>query len=87
MKFVDTSFDLDDRYSLGFEETSSTAYLSIPVSSSATDYDEYYAISSAEYAAFNTHRELARAFAEQCRRREHDDRLMLKPGWNRGTPR
>ena len=28
----------------------------------------------------------ALAFAEECRRREHDDLLILKLGWNRGIP-
>ncbi|MGI9821731.1 hypothetical protein [Agromyces sp. Marseille-Q5079] len=87
MKFVASFFDRDDRYSLGVEEQSSTAYLSIPVSNSAADYEEYYALSDHEYAAYATDREKARAFAEQCRRHEHDDRLIQKPGWSRGTPR
>jgi hypothetical protein len=29
---------------------------------------------------------LALAFVEECRRREHDDLLLVKPGWNRGVP-
>lgn len=86
MRFVDSLLDREHRYSLGVEEESATPYLSIPVSSSLADYEEYYALSDAEYATFGAEPARARAFADGCRRREHDDRLILKPGWNRGTP-
>ncbi|WP_400999269.1 hypothetical protein [Agromyces sp. GXQ0307] len=83
---MDSFVDRSERYSLGVEQDSATAYLSIPVSSSLTDYEEYYALSAEEYSAFVADANAARAFAEECRRRAHDERLMLKPGWNRGTP-
>lgn len=87
MRFVDSFVDAGARYSLGLEEVSSTAYLSIPVANSLTDYEEYYSLSGAEYAEFMVDGGAARSFAEQCRRREHDDRLLLRPGADRGTPR
>ncbi|MGU3645350.1 hypothetical protein ACLBXX_10310 [Microbacterium sp. C23T] len=87
MRFVDSFFDKDNRYSLGRDTGSLSAYLSIPVSSSTVDYEEYYAISDAEYSTLSGDLEAAKAFAEQCRRHELDDRLILKPGWNRGSPR
>jgi hypothetical protein len=87
MRFVDSFFDKAARYSLGIDQESATSYLSIPVASSLTDYEEYYALSDAEAAQFGLDPEAARAFAESCRRRDHDDRLILTPGWNRGTPR
>lgn len=86
MRFVDAFFDRVHRYSLGVEEESATGYLSIPVASDLADYEEYYALSDEEYAALRADPGAARVFAEQCRRREHDDRLILKPGWNRGHP-
>ncbi|MUN08670.1 hypothetical protein [Agromyces luteolus] len=85
MRFVDSFVDRAERYSLGVEQDSGTAYLSIPVSSSLTDYEEYYALSDEEYASFGADPNAARAFAEECRRRAHDDRLVLKPGSNRGS--
>ncbi|WP_438854905.1 hypothetical protein [Agromyces sp. M3QZ16-3] len=84
---MDSFVDRSERYSLGVERDSGTAYLSIPVSSNLTDYEEYYALGDEEYAAFAADPSLAFAFAEECRRRLHDERLILEPGWNRGTPR
>lgn len=87
MKFVDAFFDRAARYSLGIETESDAPYMSIPVSSSLADYEEYYALTASEYDDFRADPRLAEEFADSCRRREHDDRLMLEPGWNRGTPR
>lgn len=50
-------------------------------------YEEYYRIDAVEYERFKSNSAAARAFADACRRREHDDRLILKPGSDRGTPR
>ncbi len=87
MRFVDSFFDRERRYSLGVDQESATAYLSIPVANRLTDYEEYYALSDGERAAFHADPGSAYEFAEQCRRREHDDRLILRPGTDRGTPR
>ncbi|WP_091709221.1 hypothetical protein [Microbacterium sp. cf046] len=86
MRFVDAFIDKAGRYSLGVEEESATAYLSIPVGSNLADYEEYYSLSDEEYSGLLADSDAARLFAEQCRHREHDDRLILKPGWNRGEP-
>lgn len=51
------------------------------------DYQEYYELSDAEYGAFRGDDSLALAFAESCRRREHDDRLFVQPGTDRGVTR
>jgi hypothetical protein len=48
--------------------------------------DEYYEVTDDEYARLMADPVGALAFVEECRRREHDERLMQKPGWNRGTP-
>jgi hypothetical protein len=86
VRFVAVFVDMVHRYVLGIEEESATAYLSIPVGSNLTDYEEFYAVSAEEYLALRSDPGAARMLAEQCRRREHDDRLILKPGWNRGEP-
>ncbi|MBL3752993.1 hypothetical protein IPW42_25660, partial [Mycobacteroides abscessus subsp. massiliense] len=43
-RFRDAYFSKEHRYSIGADATSGSRYLSIPVSSSAVDYEEYYEI-------------------------------------------
>jgi hypothetical protein len=86
MKFDDTFFSREDRYSLGIESTSGRHYASIPVSNGIVDYEEYYEITLDQYRAFSGDRDAAIEFVESCRRHEHDDLLIEKPGSNRGTP-
>jgi hypothetical protein len=38
------------------------------------------------YASYLADPALVRPFVEECRRGEHDDLLMEKPGRNRGIP-
>lgn len=52
MKFEDTYFSKEDRYSLGIESTSGRHYVSIPVSNGIVDYEEYYEITPDEYQQF-----------------------------------
>lgn len=86
MRFVHSYVSSQDRYCLGVDTQTGTPYLAIPVGSQLTDYEEYYAISHAQQAAFADDPVAARRFAAECRRQEHDDLLILKPGWMRGTP-
>ncbi|WP_375489440.1 hypothetical protein [uncultured Mycobacterium sp.] len=86
MKFNDTYFSREDRYSLGIETTSGRYYASIPVSNGIVDYEEYYEITPEQYRAFLDDRHAAIDFVEACRRREHDELLLEQPGSNRGTP-
>jgi hypothetical protein len=86
MKFNDTYFPTEDRYSLGVESTSGQSYASIPVSNGIVDYEEYYAITPEQFDEFLADRLAALQFVESCRRHEHDDLLIEKPGSNRGTP-
>jgi hypothetical protein len=75
MRFEDRHHEAEQRFSLGLETDSGRPYLAIPVSTGIVDYQEHYALTPQEY-------DLVAA----CRRREHDDLLMQRPGWNRGTP-
>ncbi|WP_299575261.1 hypothetical protein [uncultured Williamsia sp.] len=84
--FEDEFFSKADLYSLGRDTDSGNLYLSIPVGSNMMDYEEYYRIGDDQYARFLQEPRAARDFADACRRREHDDLLILQPGWNRGTP-
>lgn len=86
MGFDDTFFSRDDRYSLGIESTSGRHYASIPVSNGIVDYEEYYEITPEQYQGFLGDPAAAIEFVESCRRHEHDDLLIEKPGSNRGTP-
>ena len=86
MKFDDTYFSRDDRYSVGIESTSGRHYVSIPVSNGIVDYEEYYEITPDQYHIFLSDRDAAVNFVESCRRHECDDLLIQKPGSNRGTP-
>jgi hypothetical protein len=86
MKFEDAQFSREQRYSLGIETDSGRCYLSIPVSNGLVDYEEYYELSEEQYRLFLVDPVTAAQFAESCRRREQDDRLIQRPGSNRGTP-
>lgn len=86
MKFDDTYFSREDRYSLGVESDSGRYYASIPVSNGIVDYEEYYELTYDQYQTFLDHRGAAIEFVESCRRHERDDLLLEKPGSNRGTP-
>ncbi|MCX8557513.1 hypothetical protein OS121_20910 [Mycolicibacterium mucogenicum] len=86
MRFSDVFVSREDRYSIGAELDSGSHYVSIPVSNGVVDYEEYYAISPQQSDVFLSDRTAAIAFAEACRRHQHDDLLILRPGTNRGTP-
>ena len=86
MKFKDTYMSREHRYWLGVETSSGRHYASIPVANGMIDYVEYYWIDDAKYEAFLGDEKRAIAFVDACRRREHDDLLIQKPGTNRGTP-
>lgn len=85
MKFNDTFINRTERFTLGIEITTGKPYLSIPVSNRLVDYEEYYEISSDSYALFLNDPSAASDFAERCRNREEDQRLILKPGSDRGV--
>ena len=76
----------EDSYSPGVDELSGRRYASLPVTIGVVDYDEYYEVTEDAYAGFMADPVSAAAFIEECRRHEHDELLMQKPGWKRGTP-
>lgn len=85
MKFNDTFINRTERFTLGIEITTGTPYLSIPVSNRLVDYEEYYEISSESYELLLNDPSAASDFAERCRSRQEDQRLILKPGSDRGV--
>ncbi|WP_191498370.1 hypothetical protein [Mycobacterium simulans] len=86
MKFRDTYFSREDRYSIGIESSSGRYYVSIPVSNGVVDYEEYYELTEKQYRELLCDNTRASEFAEACRRRQHDDLLLQKLGSNRGIP-
>lgn len=86
MKYDDTYSSSEHRYSIGIGSKSGRYYASIPVTNGIVDYEEYYELTQDQYREFLRDREAAIDFIEACRKREHDDLLLRKPGSNRGTP-
>lgn len=84
MKFEDAFFSREERYSIGIEKESGRYYLSIPVTNHMIDYEEYYEISENDYNIFLGSPDAAVNFAKQCKKREKDDLLIVKPGELRG---
>lgn len=74
------------RYSIGVDTSQNIHFLAIPVANRLVDYEEYYSLSQDEYENFLADDAAASSFAEQCRRREMDARLILQPGSDRGAP-
>ncbi|KDE98568.1 hypothetical protein Y900_006345 [Mycolicibacterium aromaticivorans JS19b1 = JCM 16368] len=84
-RFEDTYFSREDCYSLGVDLETGGNYVSFPVTVGIIDYEEYYRLTPAQYEHFMADHEAALEFVESCRRHEHDELLIQKPGWNRGT--
>lgn len=86
MKFTDRHVFAQDRFSIGIEESSGKYYLSIPVANPYVEYEEYYEIDAAQFAACPSNLAELRAIATRCRERKNDARLLVAPGRLRGTP-
>ncbi len=87
MKFEKTFFAKEDRYWLGKESESSRHFMGIPVSNAMVDYIEYYWLTNEQYDLFLADGVSALKFADECRRRQHDELLIMRPGRDRGIPR
>lgn len=84
--FSEISFSVAHRFSFGSDLHTGEFYLAIPVSNGAVDYNEHYRVSTEVAGSFATDLQSCIAFAEACRRREHDDLLLYQPGERRGDP-
>lgn len=85
-KFTDVFVSREHLFSIGTQEVSGKHYVSIPVSNGMVDCEEYYEIDQATFDHFGVDADAALAFVQRCRRREEDDRLIVKPGRIRGNP-
>jgi hypothetical protein len=86
MRFQDEHLSREGRFSIGIDTGTGGAYLSIPVGNSLVDYEEYYRLSPDEHRRFAADTAVATAFADECRARLYDSRLILQPGSDRGEP-
>jgi hypothetical protein len=86
MRFQDEHVSRDGRFSIGIDTQAGAPYLSIPVKNALIDYEEYYRLTPDEHRRFAADSAVSAAFAEECRARLHDDRLILQPGSDRGEP-
>jgi hypothetical protein len=86
-RFERTHFSRENRYWLGIDIEADGHFLEIPVSNMMVDYVETYAIAAEQYQLFVSDEAAATKFADECRRREHDDLLVFQPGTDRGLPR
>ncbi|ESQ87571.1 hypothetical protein ABAC460_19790 [Asticcacaulis sp. AC460] len=84
-RFKDTLVNRDHRYCLGIDERTGGYFFAINVVNPYIEYDEYYAISEAEYSTFQADVAAAVEFAKSCGRHEQDHRLIEKPGKLRGS--
>ncbi|WP_033045870.1 hypothetical protein [Pseudomonas fluorescens] len=85
MKFQDALVHQEHRFCLGIEQVSGRFYVSIPVSNSMVDYEEYYEIDRKTFDLFRCDPDAALPFVARCRKRELDELLIVRPGANRGT--
>lgn len=85
MRFRPIYASREHRYALERDGETGDPVLSIPVSNTLMDYTEWYVISESELDGFLSDEPSAQAFAKQCGNHEHDDRLVLKPGTDRGV--
>lgn len=86
-RFQDVAINRENMFTLGRDQQTGDAYLSIPVVNRIVDYDEYYRLSEEEFERLRSDEEAGAAFAKSCRERREDERLILQPGADRGTPR
>jgi hypothetical protein len=86
MEFVDTVTSKVDRFSIGMAQPDGVFYISIPVSNRMVDYEEYYELDESTYMKIQANLDEGAKLAAKCRLREMDDRLILKPGSDRGMP-
>lgn len=85
MRFNDSYFNKDERFSIGIEESSGKFYISIPVSNGMVDYEEYFEIDKNTFESYIENPGLALPFVILCRNREVDNLLIIQPGRDRGV--
>ncbi len=85
MRFFEVAVSEEGRYTLGEDCLNGGYYISIPVSNRMVDYEEYYRLYRLEFDKFRLDQNAAALFADKCRSRDQDDRLIIKPAIDRGV--
>ncbi len=86
MKLVDILVNTEERFSIEKDIESGKCYLSFPVFNGLAEYSEFYKLSQTELDEFLKNKDALRDFVKQCKGRQKDDRLLMKPGRLRGEP-
>jgi hypothetical protein len=86
MHFIDKYIFVDERFSVGIEQTTGKYYLSIPVANPYADYEEYYELTPETFRACPENFRELKIIAERSRMRQNDSRLIVQPGSMRGSP-
>lgn len=86
MRFDDIIIAKTDRFSIGQDNETGGHYISFPVSNGLVEYEEYYVLDENMFSTVMQAVEKVGKFVEECRAREHDDLLIVKPGRIRGEP-
>jgi hypothetical protein len=87
VRFNDLYVFTEKRFAVGVELDSGKYYLSIPVSNSRVDYEEYFEIDRAMVEACPRNTGELEALANRCRAGLNDERLLVQPGRDRGVGR
>lgn len=86
MKFKDTNFSKEHRFSIGIEVLSHKHYISFPVHNGMVEYEEYYELSEKEYLDFVGDINKALPLLKRCRQKNEEERLLYQPSIVRGSP-
>lgn len=86
MNAKDVFINREERFSIGIDNDSGCHYISIPVANRFVDYEEYYIITPEEFDFYLKNPDAAIQAVSRCRAHEMDDRLIMKPGSDRGVP-
>ena len=84
MRFRDIHVDSANRFSLGVDSKTGAHYVSIPVSNSRVDYEEYYAVDQHLVDEYPSNADAVMYVVTKCRNRELDSQLIIQPGSDRG---
>lgn len=85
MRFEPIFVSREHRYALYRDLETGRPVFGLPVRNQSIEYDEYYDISEAELDHLLRNELAARSFARQCGSHDHDLRLVLRPGTDRGA--
>ncbi|TCP92066.1 hypothetical protein EDC44_12819 [Cricetibacter osteomyelitidis] len=86
MRFKEIYHNSEYNFSLGVDTITNRFFLSFPVTTGVVDYEEHYFIPKVMIEKYPLNIETILIFLEQCKKRKQDRFLIIKPGWNRGTP-